>query len=36
MRNRLSYLWLALGTVLSAFVLPWWTIPTGSRITKMH
>src|SRR2546428_2704267 len=26
-RDRLSYLWLALGIVLSAFVLPRWTIP---------
>src|SRR2546425_1413762 len=29
-RDRLSYLWLALGIVLSAFVLPGWTIPLAA------
>ena len=29
-RDRLSYLWLALGIVLSAFVLPRWTIPLAA------
>jgi apolipoprotein N-acyltransferase len=29
-QDRLSYLWLALGIVLSAFVLPGWTIPLAA------